>query len=93
MYPNNATSLILGRRLISIEHQLSLVCPKEVHKRMAHTIPADLKIATLGIGITVEEVDMFDKFDSVDFLIFPTLDVLPESKRSDFGKMCNDLFR
>ena len=93
MYPTNATSLILGRRLISSDHHLSLFCPSEVHKCLAHTITADLEIAALGLGITVEEVDTLTNLESVDFLIFPTLDVLYENKRSDFGKMCNDLFR
>ena len=93
MYPTNATTLILGRRLISSDHRLSLFCPTDVHKRLAHTIPADLEIAALGLGISVEEVDTFNNLASVDFLIFPTLDVLHENKRSDFGKMCNDLFR
>jgi hypothetical protein len=93
MFPSNATSLILGRRLINAEHNLALYCPNEVHTRQAATIPDDLRIASLGLGITVEVKDTLDNLDTIDFLLFPTLDMLPHNKRSEFGQMCQDLFR
>ena len=93
MFPTNATTLILGRRLIASEHNLSLYCPLDVHKRQAHTVPVELEIASLGLGLLVEQVENLDKLDTVDFLIFPTLDLDHAEKRVDFAKMCKDLFR
>eukprot|EP00092_Neocalanus_flemingeri_P101824 GFUD01130185.1.p1 GENE.GFUD01130185.1~~GFUD01130185.1.p1 ORF type:complete len:280 (-),score=16.46 GFUD01130185.1:62-901(-) len=93
MYPMNATSLILGRKLLSNDHNLSLYCPEDVHKRQVNTISNDLKISALGLMNTVEEVDTLEKFPTADLVIFPTLECLPQSSRSDFGKMCRNLFR
>ena len=94
MYPTNATSLILGRRLISEGHKLSLYCPNDTHIRQAGSIPTDLKIAALDAGITVETRSAIDCFPAMQFIIFPTLDVLPHLDRPSFGKtICRGLFR
>lgn len=93
MYPSNSTVLVLARRLISNEHNITFYSPQEVHKRLAHTIPADLEIAAMGLGVLVKEVEDLKSLKEVDFLIFPTLDLDHLEKREDYAKMCLDLFR
>ena len=93
MYPTTATSLILGRRLLSNDHDISLYCPNEVHTRQAGTIGNDLKIAALGLTVKVDLIDTLVNVNDIDILVFPTLDMMPFDKRSDFGLMCRDLFR
>ena len=44
MFPLNSTALIVGRDLINADHEVSLYSPDDVHKKLAHTIPADLEI-------------------------------------------------
>ena len=93
MYPTNATSLMLGRRLISEGHNLSLFCPNDTHIRQAYSIPTELKLAAVDAGTTVETRSSIDCFPSMDFVLFPTLDVLPDLDRPALGKICRDLFR
>ena len=93
MYPTNVTSLILGRRLMVAGHDLALFCPEDVNLRQASTIPADLRIASLGIGSTVRVITSAEDLSSMDLVIFPLLDVLPHMERPVFGKMLRDLFR
>ena len=93
MFPGISTSLLIGKRLITSGHNLHLFCPNAVHLRMAGTVPADLKIAALEWGSTVHVVEDVYILQNMDFIIFPTLDVLPEKSRPDFGLMCRNLFR
>ena len=93
MYPTNATALILGRKLIAFEHNLFLFCPQDVHKRQAHTIPDDLRIASVGLQSTVTVLDSLDTLESIRLIVFPTLDVWPENKRIDFSETCRELFQ
>ena len=93
MYPNNTTSLILGRSLLREEHDIYLHCPSEATKRLAHTYPLELKIASLGLDMTVHEVDTLEELQNMDFIIFPTLDVLPDKKRADFANKLRQIFR
>ena len=60
---------------------------------MAGTVPAELRIVALDGDSTVQIVDNLDSFERMDFIIFPTLDVLPEKSRSEFAQMCRNLFR
>ena len=75
MYPSNSAVLVLGRRLISNEHNISFYSPLDVHKRLAHTIPVDLEIAAMGLGVDVNQVEDLKSLKDVDFLIYPTLDL------------------
>ena len=93
MYPGISTSLLIGKRLLTSGHNIHLFCPNSVHLRMAGTVPKDLRIVALGGNSTVQVVDNFDSLERMDFIIFPTLDVLPDKSRSDFAQMCRDLFR
>ena len=93
MYPTSATSLILGRKLIADDHNISFFCPSDVHRRQANTIHVDLKIAALGLASQVEEVDNLDNLINADFVIFPALDVDHSEKREIFAKMMKDLFQ
>lgn len=93
MYPGTSVSLLIGKRLITSGHNLHLFCPNAVHLRMAGTVPADLKIVALEGGSTVQVVEDVGNLGIMDFIIFPTLDVLPEKSRQDFGQMCRNLFR
>ena len=93
MFPTNPTSLILGRRLISEGYDLALYCPNDTHLSQATSIPTYLKIAALDAGTTVEIKSAIDCFPSMQFLIFPTLDVLPHLDRPAFANICQDLFR
>ena len=93
MYPGTSVSLLIGKRLITSGHNLHLFCPNAVHLRMAGTVPADLKVAALDGGSTVQVVEDVGSLEIMDFIIFPTLDVLPEKSRPDFGLMCRNLFR
>ena len=95
MYPNNGTSLLLGRRLLTEDHHVSLYCPGDVHRRMAHTIPSDLRIANLSLTnrMNVKEIDSLENIKEFNNIIFPTTDVLQGKKRSDFGKLMGQLFR
>ena len=93
MYPANSTVIMLGRRLLSNEHNISFYSPLDVHKRLAHTIPVDLEIAAMGLGVLVNQVEDLKSLKEVDFLIYPTLDLDPLEKREDYAKTCLDLFR
>ena len=93
MFPTNPTSLMLGRRLLSSGHSLTLFCPTDVNVRQAATIPAELKIAANNHGSIVETRSTVDSIASGDFVIFPLLDLLPHNDRPSFAQMCQDLFR
>ena len=93
MYPTSSTSLILGKYLLSQNHNIYLYCPNEVHQRQAMSIPIDLKLAALNLDNSVEVAVDLKSTNIMDFLIFPNLDVMPRDQRSDFGAMCKDLFR
>ena len=93
MFPNSATSLILGGGLLNEDHNLYLYLPRDVHKRMAFTTPLDLHMYTFGRDVEVHEVATLDNLNSMKFIIFPFLDVLPEKERVDFATMCGQLFR
>ena len=93
MYPTNATSLISGKGLLLADHNLSLYCPHPVHQRQAGTVPADLTLAAKGVGRTVQVVENLASLGDMDFIIFPLLDILPHMTRSEYGRMCRELFR
>ena len=93
MFPLNATALILGRQLIRTDHNLSLYCSEEIHRRLAHSISTDLSLEALGMTNVVKQVDTLDDLQISNFVIFPTLDLDPTEPRSDFALMCKDLFR
>lgn len=93
MFPTNSTALILGRSLISADHNLSLYCPNNTHLRQAGTTPTDLKIAALGLGLTVDVVSSLETADQMDMIIIVTLDLMPFDKRSDYADMCRKIFR
>ena len=93
MFPMNGTALILGRRLILDDHDVNLYSPEDVHKRLAHTISADLGFEGLGMSSTVKEVVTLDDLELSNFVIFPTLDVDPSEARIGFASMCKDIFR
>ena len=77
VYPSVTTCLLLGKRLVTSGHNLTLLCPNAVFRQMAGTLASDLKIAALDAGTTVEIKSAIDCFPSMQFLSFPTLDVLP----------------
>ena len=93
MFPNSSTSLILGRSLLREDINVSLHCPEDVHSRMAHTIPLDLEYASCGLAVNVRTLDTLVSLEDMDFVIFPTLDVLPDKRRADFASTLKDLFR
>lgn len=93
MYPNSCTSLILGRRLLREEVDLFLYAPKDVHRRMADTIPCDLEIAALGLTNEVREIASLEDLETMDFVIYPSFDVLPDKKRSEFAQIMGREFR
>lgn len=93
MYPSATTGLLLGKRLVTSGHDLSLFCPNAVYLRLAGTVPSDLKIAALRMGTTVQVEEDFANIANMDFIIFPNIDFLPDMSRSDFAKMCQTHFR
>ena len=93
MYPNSSTSLILGRRLLREDVDLYLFTPKDVHRRMADTIPCDLEIAALGLTNQVQDLASLEELETMDFILFPSFDVLPDKKRSDFAQIMGKEFR
>ena len=74
-------------------HTISLYCPRDVHRKMAFTIPCDLKLASLSLEETVEVVTTLEKVEEMEYLIFSTMDVLPERDRDIFAKMCQKTFK
>jgi hypothetical protein len=93
MFPHTSTSLILAGGLLREEHNITLYCPKEIHRRMAYTIPFDLRIAAQGLQSSVEQTESLDNVKEMDILVFPSLDVLPDKERHEFAKMCKKTFR
>ena len=93
MFPFSAVSSHLGKLLLTNDYNVKLYAPSSVSVRQAGTIPFDLKIAALALSVTVELVKTLDKLDSMDVVVFPSLDVVPSDKRSDFMEMCRVLFR
>ena len=92
-FPGIATSLLVGKRLVNSDHNVSLFCPNPVYQRMAGSVPSDLKIAALDTGSTVKVVDDLSSMKVMDFIIFPSIDFLPENSRSEFGSSCQTYFR
>ena len=72
MYPNTPTTLILGKRLLTEQHNLYLYTPEDVHTTMANTMPQDLQLAALGLGVSVEVVTTLEKTEEADFLVVNT---------------------
>ena len=70
-----------------------LFTPKDVHRRMADTIPCDLEIAALGLTNEVREVATLEELETMDFILFPSFDVLPDKKRSEFAQIMSREFR
>ena len=93
MYPSVTTSLLLGKRLVTSGHDLSLFCPNAVYLRLAGTVPSDLKITALKMGTTVQVEEDITSIANMDFIIFPNVDFLPDMSRSEFAKMCQTHFR
>ena len=60
---------------------------------MANTMPQDLQLAALGLGVSVEVVTTLAKTEEADFLVFPFMDVLPANEREEFANMCENTFR
>ena len=93
LFPHNATSLILAGGLLREDHDVTLYCPREIHRKMAYTIPLDLKIAALGLQCTVVQTETLETLEEMNMVVCPSLDVLPEKDRRDFAKLCNRTFR
>ena len=93
MFPYNSTAVMLGRQLLSNDHDLSLFCPSELHRRQALTTPFELGVIARGLGRSSRVVENLDTLDSADFIIFPTLDVDHAEKREIFAMMIKDLFQ
>ena len=93
MFPNSSTSLILGLSMLREDMNLSLYCPGDVHVRMAHSIPLDLELASINLDVDVRLVDTLDHLSNMDYVVFPSLDVLPDKRRADFASSLKDLFR
>ena len=93
MFPMSSTSLILGKLLLSNDHSVYFYCPDNVSTSLAATIPVDLQIAALGLECTVEVVKTLEQLESMDFVVFPNLDILPHDSRSNFARICSNLFR
>ena len=92
-YPSVTTCLLLGKRLLNSGHNLTLFCPNAVFRQMAGTVPLDLKIAALNLDTTVQVEEDLTSIARIDFVIFPTVDFLPEMSRSQFAEMCQTHFR
>ena len=93
MLPFSPTSLILGAGLLRACHSVVVYSPRDVHRRMAHTTALDLKFVAYNLIETVTEVTTLEKSSDMDYIIFPTLDTLPELDRDEFAEMCNQVFR
>ena len=93
VYPSVTTCLLLGKRLVTSGHNLTLLCPNAVFRQMAGTLASDLKIAALNLSTTVQVEEDLTSIARMDFVIFPTVDFLPDMSRPDFGEMCNTHFR
>ena len=73
---------------------MTLYIRRNIHQRMAHTIPTDLEIASIGIsGASVTETADITDLASMDFIIFKSMDVLPKKSRSTFANIMGNLFR
>ena len=93
MYPCNATALILGRHLLTSGHDISLFCPTDLHLRQALTMPVELGFLARSLGRSCNLMENLDSLNTVDFLIFPTLDIDPSEKRENLATMIKDLFQ
>ena len=93
MHPLNTTALILGRRLIHADHDLSMNCPEDVHKWLVSTISADLAIEALGMTSEVNEVDTLENFQSFNYVVSPALDLAPSEARNVYALLCKGTFR
>lgn len=93
LFPHTATSLLLAGGLLREEHDITLYCPREIHRKMAYTIPLDLQFGALGLQCTVVQTETLETVEEMDMVVCPSLDVLPEKDRRDFAKLCNRTFR
>ena len=92
-YPYNGVSTILGSQLLDSGHNIFFYIPSDLHMDMAYTVPHDLKVKVLGSDRIVDVCDSLENTQDMDFIIYPSLDVLPEKSRKAFAYMCNRTFR
>ena len=93
MFPFSPTSLILGAGLLRESINVVVYAPRDVHRRMAHTTAIDLKFVAHNLLESVTEVPTLEKSADIDYMVFPSLDSLPELERDEFAEMCNKVFR
>ena len=92
MFPNNSTSVLLGKSFIGEVEKLSFFIPEGVHEQGAGTCLLDVMIAASGLDVVVDKTDNYN-LENFNFVVFPSLDVQPKKSRVDFAAMCKNLFR
>ena len=93
IFPNSITSLRLAEGLLNEGHDLYLYLPTEVHKKWSYTLPLELQILAAGLPNSVTVVTDLQQLIHMNFVVIPSLDVLPEKTRADFSSMCSITFQ
>ena len=93
MFPNSSTAVLLGKTVTSELANLAFFVPGDIHERAANTCYEEVKMQCAGLDVTVEKVATLQSMSTMDYIIFPSLDVNTRKSRADFSVMCRNLFR
>ena len=91
--PHSSTSLTLACGQVRESHNVIFYCPSENYKSMAGTIPADLELTYMKLPNAIEVIKKLNHLHQIDFILVPSLDVLPDKPREEYAKLCNETFR
>ena len=93
MYPNNQTSILLGRELVIDVNNVSYYMPGDVHQQVVPTLMEEVSLEGAGLEVTVMKTETLDDLASYDYVIFPYLRLLPSKSADKFALMCANLFQ
>ena len=91
--PHSSTSLLLACGLVREGQNVVFYSPSENYRSMAGSIPADLELTYMKLPNAIEVINRLDHLHQIDFILVPSLDVLPDKPREEYAKLCNETFR
>ena len=91
MYPNSATSVFLGLKLIGQSIKVIYFIP-ERHEEIAFTAYEEVLISGFSFDAAVEKTSEIEDLKNVDFFAFPNLDIDPNKPKDVYATMCRNLF-
>ena len=72
MYPNNQTSILLGRELVIDVNNVSFYMPGDVHQQVVPTVVEEVSLEGAGLEVNIKKTETLDDLESYDYVIYPT---------------------